>query len=156
MLEADQPAPEFALPNHDGETVRLSDFDGERVVLYFYPKAGTSGCTIEANDFSDSWEAFRERDVQVLGVSTDPVDDITAFRDDQEIPFPLLSDEDGSVARRYETFGTPDVDGESVEIAFRNTYVIGPDGEIEAVYEGVSPEGHAKEILDDIDELPDV
>lgn len=153
MLEEGQNAPDFELPDHDDETVRLSDFEGERVVLYFYPKAGTEGCTLEANRFADAWDEFRERDVQVLGVSTDGVKEIAAFREDEGIPFPLLSDDDGSVAKLYETFGTTEADGESHEIAFRNTYVIGPDGTIEAVYEGVSPEDHADQILDDVEEL---
>jgi peroxiredoxin Q/BCP len=151
MLEKGDPAPAFELPDQDGNSVELSDFKGKRVVLYFYPKAGTEGCTLEAQEFDESWEEFERRDVQVLGVSTDSVDEIAAFRDDLGLPFPLLSDEDGSVAKEYGTFGTTDVDGETFEIAFRNTYVIGPDGTIEAVYEGVSPEGHADELLADID-----
>lgn len=151
MLEKGDPAPAFELPDQDGNPVELSDFEGQRVVLYFYPKAGTEGCTLEAQEFDESWEEFERRDVQVLGVSTDSVDEIAAFRDDLGLPFPLLSDEDGSVAKEYGTFGTTDVDGETFEIAFRNTYVIDPDGTIEAVYEGVSPEGHADELLADID-----
>lgn len=153
MLEEGKRAPAFELPDQDGDPVRLSDFEGQRVVLYFYPQAGTRGCTVQANELSDAWEAFQARDVQVLGVSTDSVEDIASFREAEDIPFTLLSDADGSVARAYETFGTPEVEGETVEIAFRNTYVIGPDGEIEAVYEGVSPEDHADELLDDIADL---
>jgi len=89
----------------------------------------------------------------VLGVSTDSVEEIVAFSENEAIPFPLLSDQDGSVARRYETFGTADVDDDTFEIAFRNPYVIGLDGEIEAVYEGVSLEDHAAEILDEVPAL---
>lgn len=156
MLEEGDPAPEFELPNQDGDAVVLSEFEGQRVVLYFYPKAGTEGCTLEAQEFDESWEEFERRDIQVLGVSTDSVEEIAAFRDDLGLPFSLLSDEDGSVAKEYETFGTTDVDGETFEIAFRNTYVIEPDGTIGAAYEGVSPEGHADELLDDIDDLSEV
>lgn len=152
MLDEGQPAPEFELPNHNAETVRLSDFEGQRVVLYFYPKAGTEGCTIEARNFSDAWEALQEHDIQVLGASTDTVTEIAAFKKEQDIPFPLLSDEDGSMARRYETADTSD-DGETPETALRNTYVIGPDGDIEAVYEDVSPGDHADQVLDDVAEL---
>lgn len=150
MLDAGQPAPDFELPNHDGEPVRLSDFEGQRVVLYFYPQAGTDGCTREARAFDESWDEFEKRGIQVLGVSADSVAEIAEFRDDLDLPFPLLSDEDGEVAKRYDTFGTTEVDGETFDIAFRNTYVIGPDGTIEATYEGVSPEQHAKELLEDI------
>jgi len=155
MLEAETSAPDFELPNHDGETVRLSDFEGQRVVLYFYPKAGTQDCTLEAQEFDESWDEFEAQDVQVLGVSTDTVEANAEFRDDLNLPFPLLSDEDGDVTKQYKTFGTTEVDGETFEIAFRNTYLIGPDGTIEATYEGVSPEGHADQILDDIDNVDD-
>jgi len=150
MLEPGEQAPEFELPDHDGEPVRLSDFRGDTVVLYFYPKAGTDGCTSEACSFRDNWEAFQEADVQVVGVSTDPVEEIASFREQQGLPFPLLSDEDGEVARRYETFGTPEIDGQRCEIALRSTYVIDEDGVIEATYEDVSPEQHAAEILEDV------
>lgn len=151
MLDEGEPAPEFELPNHDGEPVQLSDFRGEAVVLYFYPKAGTEGCTSEACSFRDNWDAFQEAGVQVVGVSTDSVEAVRAFKDEEQLPFPLLSDEDGEVAREYDTFGTPEIEGETYEIAFRNTYVIDEDGVIEATYEDVSPEHHATEILDDID-----
>jgi peroxiredoxin Q/BCP len=150
MVDVGQPAPDFELPNHDGETVRLSDFEGQRIVLYFYPKAGTEGCTIEARNFSDAGEEFQQHDIQVLGASTDTVAEIAAFKKEQDIRFPLLSDEDGAVARRYEASDTTNVDGETDVTALRNTYVIGPDGDIEAVYESVSPEDHAEQVLDDI------
>ena len=142
MPQIGQSAPAFSLQNHDGESVSLAEFEGQRVVLYFYPKAGTEGCTVEANDFGDAFEDFERRDVQILGVSMDPVADLADFRDDESIPFPLLSDEDGTVAEQYDAAG----DG----TALRNTVVIGPDGDVEAVYEDVSPDGHAERVLDDI------
>ncbi|WP_435076817.1 peroxiredoxin [Halococcus sp. AFM35] len=144
MLQEGQSAPAFSLQNHDGESVSLADFEGQRVVLYFYPKAGTEGCTVEANNFGDAFDAFSQHDVQVLGVSMDSVADLAAFRDDENLPFALLSDEDGTVAERYDSAG----DG----TALRNTFVIGPDGDIEAVYENVTPGGHAGQVLDDIAE----
>lgn len=144
MPQEGQSAPAFSLQNHDGESVSLSDFEGQRVVLYFYPKAGTKGCTVEANNFGDTLEEFSQHDVQVLGVSMDSVADLAAFRDDEDIPFPLLSDEDGAVAERYDSAG----DG----TALRNTFVIGPDGDIEAVYRNVAPGEHAEQVLDDITE----
>lgn len=150
MLEPGEPAPDFELPDHDGDTVQLSDFRGRKVVLYFYPKAGTEGCTSEACSFRNNWDAFQEAGVQVVGVSTDPVEEIRSFKKEQQLPFPLLSDESGDVARNYETFGTPEIDGETYEIALRNTYVIDEEGTIEATYEDVSPEQHATEILEDI------
>ncbi|MDY6817276.1 MAG: peroxiredoxin [Halobacteriales archaeon] len=150
MLSRGELAPDFELPNQDGDPVALSDYSGERVVLYFYPRADTRGCTIEAKDFRDHWDAFVDADVTVLGISNDPVEDLAAFAEKYDLPFELLSDEDGAVASAYETYGTVEIDGETNEIALRNTYVIAPDGTIERVYEDVSPDGHAKEILADL------
>lgn len=150
MLEADQRAPDFELEGQDGASVRLSDFEGQKVVLYFYPKADTPGCTIEAKDFRDHWAAFEERDVMVLGVSIDTVQDVKAFQRKYDLPFTLLADEDGDVANRYDTFGTVQYGDEDWDIAFRNTYLVDEEGTIERVYEDVTPAGHAEEILADL------
>jgi peroxiredoxin Q/BCP len=150
MLRTSQPAPEFTLENQDGDPVSLSDFEGQYVVLYFYPEADTRGCTVEAKDFRDNWAAYEDADVAVLGISNDPVADLADFRGKYDLPFDLLSDEDGSVARQYESYGTADIGGEESEIALRNTYLVGPDGSIEAVYEDVDPEGHADRVLEDV------
>ncbi|MFC3958787.1 peroxiredoxin [Halovivax cerinus] len=147
MLQPGEAAPDFELLNHEGEPVERSDFEGQPLILYFYPKAGTEGCTAQACSFRDSWDAFEETDAQVVGVSTDSVEEIRAFRDRQNLPFPLVSDEDGAVARAYESFDVVEVDGETHEIARRNTYVIDESGVIEAVYEDVSPENHATEMI---------
>ncbi|PSQ58464.1 hypothetical protein BRD18_05600 [Halobacteriales archaeon SW_7_71_33] len=106
MLNPGETAPAFELPNQDGETVRLSDHRGERVVLYFYPRANTSGCTTEATGFRDEHAAFRDLDAAVLGVSNDPTEDLRAFREEHDLPFDLLSDADGTVAERYDSYGT--------------------------------------------------
>lgn len=150
MLEPGDRAPTFELPNQSGERVALTDFDGHYVVLYFYPRADTPGCTREAKSFRDEWDAFTDRNVTVLGVSNDPVANLQPFREKYDLPFPLLSDEDGEVARRYDSFGKIEHEGDVYDIALRNTFVIDPDGRIEAVYTDVSPEGHAAEILADI------
>lgn len=152
MLEPGEPAPDFELPNHEGDPVRRSDFEGETLILYFYPKAGTEGCTAQACSFRDNWDAFAETDVQVAGVSTDPVEELRAFRDRRNLPFPLLSDEDGEVARAYDSFERMEMDGETYEIASRNTFVIDESGTIAAVYEDVSPENHAAEMLAAVEE----
>ena len=144
-------APDFELADQNDEPVVLSDYRGEHVVLYFYPKADTPGCTTEACEFRDAYEQFDERGIAVLGVSTDSVEDIASFSEKHDLPFRLLSDEDGTIAKQYDTFAVKEVRGEEWEIAERNTFLINPDGEIVAVYESVSPEGHAEEILDDID-----
>lgn len=147
MLDPGDPAPSFELPNHRGESIALSDFVGQRVVVYFYPRAGTSGCTTEACDIRDSWEAFREREVAVLGISDDPVDDLAAFADNYDLPFHLLSDSDGSVATAYDSYGEKNMFGRTFDGVFRNTYLIDEEGDVEAVFENVSPEGHAGDLL---------
>lgn len=148
MLEPGEPAPDFELPDQHGDPVRLSDFSGQRVVLYFYPRADTSGCTTEACGFRDHWEAYRGREVAVVGVSDDPVEDLLAFSEKYDLPFPLLSDEDGTVAEAYESYGEKQMFGRTFDGVFRNTYVIGPDGTVERAHEGVTPEGHAEALLE--------
>lgn len=150
MLDVGDPAPAFELRDQHDEAVALEDYAGQHVVLYFYPRADTPGCTNEATGFRDRWEAYQTEDVQVLGASDDPVEDQLAFADKYDLPFPLLADVDGAVAAAYDSFGEKTMYGNTFEGVFRNTYVIGPDGTIEAVYEDVDPEGHAAEILDDI------
>lgn len=149
MLDVGAEAPEFELPNQRGETVRLSAFEG-RVVVYFYPRADTPGCTTEACEFRDVRPAFGERDVAVVGISDDPVSDLADFADEYDLDFHLLSDEDGAVASRYDSYGEKQMFGNTFDGVFRNTYVVGADGRIEAAYEGVTPEGHAEEVLADL------
>jgi peroxiredoxin Q/BCP len=153
MLESGRKAPEFELQNQDGETVRLSDFEGEYLVLYFYPRADTPGCTKEACAFRDSWERFEALGVDVVGVSNDPVEDLKPFQREYDLPFELLSDEGGDVASTYESFGTAEIRGETWHIAFRNTFILDEDNTIVRVYEDVSPDTHAEEILADLGEL---
>ena len=152
MLDPGIEAPEFELPNQDGEPVALSEIEG-RVVVYFYPRADTPGCTTEACGFRDEWDAFAERDVAIVGISDDPVDDLADFREAYDLPFDLLSDESGEVARAYDSYGEKRVGGDVVEGVSRNTYVVGPDGRIERTYEGVDPESHAERLLADLDAL---
>ncbi|QLG26710.1 thioredoxin-dependent thiol peroxidase [Halorarum halophilum] len=153
MLEPGEVAPEFDLPNQHGDTVSLADHEGEYVVLYFYPRADTPGCTTEACGFRDAWAEYEDRGVTVLGVSDDPVEDLEKFAEKYDLPFDLLSDEDGEVSAAYDSYGEKNVFGNEVTGVFRNTYVVGPDGTVERAYEGVSPEGHADELLADLDEL---
>jgi peroxiredoxin Q/BCP len=151
MLESGDEAPDFELPNQDGEPVSLSDYRGRPVVVYFYPRADTPGCTTEACSFRDNWSDYEERGVAVLGISDDPVEDLAAFAEKYDLPIELLSDEDGEVGGSYDSFGTREIQGQEFEAAFRNTYVVDADGQIAHVYEGVDPEGHAEEILADLD-----
>ena len=149
MLDVGADAPAFELANQNGETVSLEDFEG-RVVVYFYPRADTPGCTAEACGFRDAWDAFEERDVAVLGISDDPVEDLAEFAEEYDLPFELLSDPDGEVATAYDSYGEKTIGENTFDGTFRNTYVV-EDGRITAAYEGVSPEGHAEEILADLD-----
>jgi peroxiredoxin Q/BCP len=148
MLEPGDDAPDFELENQDGETVRLSQLDG-RVVVYFYPRADTPGCTTEACNFRDNWDAYEEQDISVLGISDDPVSDLEAFAEKYDLPIDLLSDEDGTVATKYDSYGEKNMFGNTFDGVFRNTFLVN-DGTVEAVYEGVDPEGHAEKLLADI------
>ena len=150
MLDVGDDAPEFTLPNQHGDPVSLSDYRGQRVVLYFYPRADTPGCTTEACGFRDAWDDYADADVAVLGVSDDPVPDLADFADEYDLPFELLSDEDGAVASAYDSYGEKNMFGNTFDGVFRNTYVVDADGSVEFVYEGVSPDGHAEAILDDL------
>ena len=153
MLAPGDTAPDFELPDHHDRTVSLSSYRGDYVVVYFYPRADTPGCTTEACGFRDRYEAFEDRGVAVLGISDDPVDDIASFAAEYDLPFRLLSDEDGSVSAAYDSYGEKNMFGNTFDGVFRNTYVIDPDGEVALAYEGVSPDGHADAILEDLDDL---
>jgi peroxiredoxin Q/BCP len=153
MLAPSEPAPDFELSDHEGRPVSLSSYRGDYVVVYFYPRADTPGCTTEACGFRDSYSEFEARGVTVLGISDDPVDDIADFAAEYDLPFRLLSDEDGSVAAAYDSYGEKQMFGNTFDGTFRNTYVIDPDGEIALAYEGVSPDSHAEEILADLASL---
>ena len=149
MLEPGDDAPQFTLPNQDDESVSLGSLPGEYAVVYFYPRADTPGCTTEACSFRDDWDRYEDAGVSVVGISDDPVDDLADFREKYDLPFDLLSDEDGEVAAAYDSYGEKNVFGNEVMGVFRNTFVVA-DGEIVAVYEGVDPENHADEILADL------
>jgi thioredoxin-dependent peroxiredoxin len=154
MLDTSDEAPEFELQNQDGDTVRRSDFDGERLVVYFYPRANTDGCTTEARAFEAHRSRFDDLDARVVGISDDSVSDLERFADDHDLGFDLLSDPDGEVATLYESYGEKQMFGNTFDGVFRNTYVVGPDGHIEAVYEDVDPANHAEAVLDSLAEEP--
>ena len=150
MLKEGDVAPEFELETYDGETIRLSDLHGRRVVLYFYPKDDTSGCTKEACGFRDNRQAFEARDVTVLGVSPDGVTSHEKFRDKYGLTFPLLSDPDHEVAEAYGAWGTKKMYGREYQGVLRSTFVIDPEGRIEKVYAKVKPAEHADQVLADL------
>lgn len=148
MLEPGDAAPEFTLPNQDGDPVSLSE--SEYTVVYFYPRADTPGCTTQACSFRDDWEAYEDAGVAVVGISDDPVEDLADFAEKYDLPFDLLSDEDGEVSSAYSSYGEKNVFGNEVMGVFRNTFVVDDEGDIVAVYEGVDPENHADVILSDL------
>ena len=150
MLDVGQPAPDFTLDDQDGEPVSLADHAGRPVVVYFYPRADTPGCTTEACSFRDAWAAYEDAGAVVLGISDDPVEDLAAFRQKYDLPFDLLSDPDGEVASAYDAYGEKTMFGKTFDGVFRTTYLVGPDGAIAAVYPKVDPEGHADEVLEDV------
>jgi len=148
MIETGKKAPEFALPDQSGKTHRLSDYRGKRVVLYFYPKDDTSGCTREACSFRDSFLKFTEAGIEVLGVSADDADSHAKFREKYGLPFTLLSDPEKKVVKNYGVWVEKNNYGKKYWGISRTTFLIDADGNIVHVFEKVKPEDHAAEVLE--------
>ncbi|MHC9612613.1 thioredoxin-dependent thiol peroxidase [Corynebacterium diphtheriae] len=135
-------APSFSLPNDTGTTTSLSDYSGQRVLVYFYPRANTPGCTKEACDFRDSLAQLNDLGIAVVGISPDKVDKLAAFRDDYDLTFPLFSDATKEVMTAYGAFGEKKNYGKIVQGVIRSTFVIGADGRIELALYNVRATGH--------------
>lgn len=146
-------APAFTLVDQDGRPHSLKDHSGSRVILFFYPKAMTPGCTGEACDFRDSYEDFTAAGFDILGVSPDPAEDNLRFRDRYGLPFPLLSDPKHSVAEAYGAWGTKKNYGREYEGLIRSTFVIGPDQTIEREFRNVRAKGHVGRLRRELLEL---
>ncbi|MFC7064232.1 thioredoxin-dependent thiol peroxidase [Halobacillus seohaensis] len=146
-VEVGQKAPDFKLTAHTGETVQLSDYQGKNVVLYFYPKDMTPGCTTEACDFRDHHESFADLDAVVLGVSPDPVDSHKEFIDKHELPFLLLADEDHKVAEDYGVWKLKEKSGKEYHGIERSTFIIDKEGNLAEDYRKVKVEGHVESAL---------
>ena len=144
---AGQPAPDFSLPRDGGQTVTLGDFAGSKLVIFFYPKADTSGCTREALDFSGMLEDFHATGAQVIGVSKDPVGKQEAFRDKHELKMPLLSDADGDMCERYGVWVEKSMYGRKYMGIARTTLLVGADGTILTRWDKVKVPGHAEAVL---------
>jgi peroxiredoxin Q/BCP len=140
-------APEFTLAADDGQTYALKDLRGRRVVLYFYPRDATPGCTTEACDFRDRQPAFAGAGATVFGVSGDDLKSHARFRSKHALSFPLLSDPDHAVATAYGAYGEKVLYGKKSVGILRSTFVIGPDGAVEAVWQPVKVPGHAEAVL---------
>lgn len=146
-ISANQPAPEFALQDENGQTRKLSDYRGQPVVLYFYPKDDTPGCTTEACSFRDDYPVYEENGVVILGISPDNARAHTKFKKKYNLPFTLLSDEGHQIADAYGVWGPKKFMGKSYEGILRTTFLIGPDGNIIKVFENVKPDGHSGVVL---------
>ena len=150
MLKIGDKAPAFQLTADDGTRVALKDFKGKTVVLYFYPKDMTPGCTQQACDFRDSAAALKKRKSVVLGVSKDPVDRHGKFRDKYELNFPLLADEDGKVCQSYGVWQEKSLYGRKFMGIVRTTFVISPEGKIAKIYAKVKVAGHVEAVLGEL------
>jgi peroxiredoxin Q/BCP len=147
-LAEGQPAPDFSSATDSGEQVTPQDFAGKHVILYFYPKDDTPGCTIEACNFRDNIGRVQGEDAVVLGISLDTVESHQKFRDKFELPFTLLSDPDHRVSDAYGVYGEKEFMGRKYMGIDRATFIIGPDGTLEKVFAQVNPNGHADEVIE--------
>ena len=141
-------APDVRLKTDSGEEFKLSEMKGKRVVLYFYPKADTPGCTVEACEFRDGIKAFAKKGAAVVGVSPDKPAAQAKFKEKYDLPFTLLADEDKAAAEAYGVWKEKNMYGKKVMGIERTTFVIGPDGKIEKIYGKVKAQGHAAEVLE--------
>lgn len=147
-IEAGILAPDFSLQDETGQIRNLSDFYGKPLILYFYPKDDTPGCTTEACNFRDDYSDYEKTGVTIIGVSPDSPKSHTKFKAKYQLPFSLLADEDHQVAEKYGVWGPKKYMGRSYDGIYRTTFLIDPTGKILRVFENVKPADHSKEILE--------
>lgn len=150
-LEIGDQAPAFTLPNDSGETTSLADYQGKRVLVYFYPRANTPGCTTEACDFRDSLTQLNDMGIEVVGISPDTVDKLVAFREKNNLTFPLLADPDKNVLKEWGAFGEKKNYGKIVEGVIRSTFLVGTDGTIELALYNVRATGHVARVIRELE-----
>ena len=148
MVEEGKPAPDFEATTDSGERVKLSDFRGRPVVLYFYPKDDTPGCTTQAGGFRDSYSEFQERGAVILGVSPDDEASHVRFKEKYELPFTLLADPEHAVAEQYGVWGEKNYAGKKYMGITRTTFVIDAEGNLVKVMNNVKPDGHSQKVLE--------
>ncbi len=149
-LQSGAPAPGFTLPDSAGRRISLSDYRGKNVIIYFYPRAATPGCTAEACDFRDSFAALQGAGFEVLGISPDAREDLAAFAAEHALTFPLLADQDHATALAYGAWGEKLVDGEVHEGTLRSTVVVDQDGNVVLAQYRVGPEGHVRALREEL------
>jgi len=142
------PAPQFSLQDETGQVRHLSDFQGQAVVLYFYPKDDTPGCTTEACNFRDDYGEYAKAGVVILGVSPDSPKSHAKFKAKYNLPFSLLADTDHAVCEAYGVWGRKKFMGKEYDGVFRTTFVIGKDGQVVKVFENGKPDGHSAQVLE--------
>lgn len=152
-LEPGQIAPSFKATDHENNQVTLDDFKGDNLVMYFYPKAFTPGCTQESCDFRDRHETFADSGYSIVGVSPDKPERLAKFREEYKLPFALLSDPDHVIADAYGAWGTKKNYGKEYEGIIRSTITIDPDGKVSNAWYNVRAKGHAERIADTLLEL---
>ena len=148
MLNIGDKAPDFALVSDSGKKFGLKDFRGQNLVLYFYPKADTPGCTVEANQFRDALKELAKAKTSVVGVSADPPEALQKFRDKYQLNFPLLSDPGHHTLEAYGVWQEKNLYGKKSMGIVRTTYIIGPEGKIDHVFPRVKVDGHIQQVLD--------
>jgi len=146
-MEINDKAPDFSLLDQDGNKVSLKDFKGKTVVLYFYPKADTPGCTQESCDFRDEYSKIKQAGAVILGVSPDKPEAQKKFGDKFSLPFPLLADTEKKAAMAYDVWKEKNMYGKKSMGIVRSTFIIGPDGKIKKAFRKVKVDGHAEEVL---------
>ncbi len=147
-MEINDKAPAFRTTDENGKEVALKDFHGKTLVLYFYPKADTPGCTKEACGFRDTYKKIERRALSWLGISADTANSQKKFQDKFSLPFTLLADADKKIANQFGVVKEKNMYGRKVMGIARTTFVIGPDGKIQHIFRNVKPEGHAEEVLE--------
>lgn len=150
MLEIGDQVPNFSLPDQDGSEVSRSDYAGRRLVIFFYPKAMTPGCTTEACDFRDRADSLQAAGYSVVGISPDPIERLSAFRKKESLSYPLLSDEGHAVAASFGAWGVKKNYGREYEGLIRSTFVVDGDGHVTHIYRNVRATGHVARVSRDL------
>ena len=147
VIAEDIKAPEFELKDSEGKNHKLADYAGQTIVIYFYPKDDTPGCTKEACSFRDSYQDFRDAGIEVIGISPDTEKSHLKFRRKYDLPFVLLADPDHAVCELYGVWGVKKNYGREYEGVFRTTFIINPQGMVKRVFKNVKPSDHSQEVL---------